>query len=112
MRACPAALLALALTVFFLATTLVAEAHEPGKVWRVGYLLPASASPALPRDIEGFRQGLRERGYVERRNIVIEVRDPGGKPERLAALVAELVQLNVDVIVANGTQAILAAKQA
>ena len=61
---------------------------------------------------EGFRQGLRDLGYVEGRNVVIEFRDAEGKLERLPALAAELVALKVDVIVVGGTVAALAAKQA
>jgi ABC-type uncharacterized transport system substrate-binding protein len=61
---------------------------------------------------EAFRQGLRDLGYVEGRNVVIEYRDAEGKPERFPAHAAELLALKVDVIVAPGTPAALAAKQA
>src|SRR5262249_9397026 len=63
----------------------------------------------IPQNRVAFRQGLRDLGYVEGRNLVIEYRDAEGKPERLAAGAAELVALNVDVIVAPGTLAALAA---
>jgi putative ABC transport system substrate-binding protein len=93
-----------------LAAPLAAEAQQAAKVPRIGYLaLNPAANPHLH---EAFRQGLRDLGYVEGRNVVIENRDAEGKPERLPALAAELVLLKVDVIVANPTVAALAAKQA
>ena len=95
----------------FLAAPLAAEAQQAAKVPRIGYL---ALSPARnPHLREAFLQGLRDLGYVEGRNVVIEYRDAGGKPERLPALAAELVALKVDVIVTGGgTNAALAAKQA
>jgi putative ABC transport system substrate-binding protein len=92
---------------------LAARAQRPGKIPRIGYLSPASASTGagLARD-EAFREGLRELGYVEGKNIVIEHRFADGRFDRLADLAAELVRLEVDVIVAVVTQASLAAKQA
>ena len=93
-----------------LAAPLAAEARQAGKVPRIGYLaLNPAANPHLH---EAFRQGLRDLGYVEGRNVVIESRDAEGKPERLPALAAELVALKVDVLVAQPTVAALAAKQA
>jgi putative ABC transport system substrate-binding protein len=88
-----------------------AEAQEAAKIVRIGYLpLNLAGGPHLH---EAFRQGLRDLGYVEGRNLVIEYRDAEGKPERLPALAAELVALKVDVIVVTGgTLAALAAKQA
>jgi putative tryptophan/tyrosine transport system substrate-binding protein len=88
-----------------------AEAQQAGKVARIGWLaLNLAAAPHMP---EAFRQGLRDLGYVEGRNFVIEYRGAEGKPERLPALAAELVALKVDVIVAGGgTPGVLAAKQA
>jgi putative ABC transport system substrate-binding protein len=89
---------------------LAAEAQQAAKVPRIGYLSPnLAASPHLP---EAFLQGLRDLGYVEGRNVVIEYRSAEGKFERLPALAAELVALKVDVIVAPITLAALAAKQA
>ena len=95
-----------------LAAPLVAEAQQTAKVTRIGYLSTNLA--ASPHLLEAFRQGLRDLGYVEGRNLVIEYRDAEGKLERLPALAAELVALKVDVIVAEGgsTIAALAAKQA
>ncbi len=87
-----------------------AEAEQAAKVARIGYLTGSlAANPHVP---EAFRQGLRDLGYIEGRNLVIEYRSPEGKPERLPALAAELVALKVDVIVAGGTPQALAAKQA
>jgi putative ABC transport system substrate-binding protein len=88
-----------------------AEAQEAAKIARIGYLpLNLAAGPDLH---EAFRQGLRDLGYVEGRNLAIEYRDAEGKTERLPALAAELVALKVDVIVVTGgTLAALAAKQA
>jgi putative tryptophan/tyrosine transport system substrate-binding protein len=86
------------------------EAQQAAKIARIGYLAPnLTASPHLH---EAFRQGLRDLGYVEGQNIVIEYRSAEGKAERLPALAAELVALKVDVIVVPGTVGVLAAKQA
>ena len=102
--------LAVALALGLLAAPLAAEAQQAAKVARIGYL--ATNLAASPHLREAFRQGLRDLGYVEGRNVVIEYRDAEGKLERLPALAAELVALKVDVIVAAGTPAALAAKQA
>jgi putative tryptophan/tyrosine transport system substrate-binding protein len=94
-----------------LAALLPAEAQGAVKIARIGYL--ANTLAANPHAPETFLQGLRDLGYVEGRNVVIEYRDAEGKPERLPALAAELVALKVDVIVtAGGTPAVLAAKEA
>jgi putative ABC transport system substrate-binding protein len=93
------------------AAPLAAEAQQATKAARIGYLLSSPA--ANPHLHEAFHQGLRDLGYVEGRNLVIEYRSAEGKLERLPALAAELVALKVDVIVAGGgTPAALAAKQA
>jgi putative ABC transport system substrate-binding protein len=95
-----------------LATPLATEAQQPGKVPRIGVLY-SGLSGAPPAVLEGFRQGLRERGYVEPKNIAIEYRFDEGNLARLPTLAAELVGLKVDVIVAaGGSQTILAAKHA
>jgi len=86
------------------------RAQQAAKVARIGYLSTNLASS--PYHHEAFRQGLRDLGYVEGRNVVIEYRDAEGKPERLPALAAELVALKVDVILAGGTPHALAAKHA
>jgi putative ABC transport system substrate-binding protein len=98
------------LTGGLLAGPLAAEAQPAAKVARIGYLGdPLAAGPNV---LEAFRQGLRDLGYVEGRNLVIEYRDAEGKLERLPGLAAELVALKVDVIVAAGTPPALAAKRA
>src|ERR1700687_4775458 len=87
------------------------SAQQAAKVARIGYLSPNLASSPHLRD--AFLQGLRDLGYVEGRNVVIEYRDAEGKIERLPALATELVALKVDVIVTGGgTPTALAAKQA
>jgi ABC-type uncharacterized transport system substrate-binding protein len=98
------------LAIGLLAAPLAAEAQQPAKVPRIGYLAPSLA--ANPQNHEAFRQGLRDLGYVEGGNVVLEYRDAEGKPERFPALAAELVALKVDVIVAPTTLAAVAAEQA
>ena len=88
-----------------------AEAQQPAKIPRIGYLSSSSASTSPDRR-EAFRQGLRELGYVEGKNIVIEWRYADGKFDRLPALAAELVRLKVDIIVTAGPQATRPAKEA
>src|SRR5207249_7372513 len=91
----------------------VAAAQAEAKVPRVGYLTPGSVSDAgRQRRLEALRQGLRELGYVEGRNITIESRWAEGKYDRYPALAADLVRLKVDVIVTVGGVATLAVQQA
>ena len=87
------------------------EAQQPNKVPRIGYLAGPSISSLAPR-IEAFRQGLRELGYVEGKNVVIEWRSAEGKSDRLPDLVGELVRLKVDVIVTTGPGMTRSAKEA
>jgi putative ABC transport system substrate-binding protein len=89
----------------------VVQAQQPTKAPRIGYLTGTSVSVYSAR-IEAFRQGLRELGYVERKNILIEWRGAEGKSDRLPALMAELMRVNVDVIVTTGSSATRAAKEA
>jgi len=90
----------------------LAEAQQPKKVPRIGFLLAPSRS-AVSESLDAFRQGLRELGYVEGKNIVIEYRYAEGRLERLPDLASELVRLKVDVIVAaGGMQVIRPAKNA
>ncbi len=104
------------LSIFLFATVIfvwinVAEAQQAEKVYRIGFL--AGASPAaIPERVEAFRQGLRELGYVEGKNIVIEFHWAKGKLARLPALAAELVHRKVDVIVTVGLLSTRAAKEA
>ena len=102
------------IVLFLLATMLLASANlaaaqQPKTVPRIGFL--SAASPATSR-AEAFRQGLRELGYVEGKNIVIEWRFAEGKADRLPGLAAELVRLKVDVIVTSGPAPTRAAKEA
>ena len=91
---------------------LAARAQGVGKIPRIGYLSPGSASPGPLAYHDEFQRRLRELGYVDGRNIVIEYRFAEGKFDRLDQLAAELVRLNVDIIVSVVTQASLAAKNA
>src|SRR3989454_11772586 len=86
------------------------EAQQAKKVWRIGFLAATSPSIESTR-IEAFRQGMRELGYVEGKNIAIEWRWAEGKFDRLPDLAAELVRLDVDVIVTGGSTSTGAAKQ-
>jgi putative tryptophan/tyrosine transport system substrate-binding protein len=88
-----------------------ARSQQAGKVYRIGFL--GGADPVGYADqMEALRLGLRDHGYVDGKNTVIEERWAEGKYDRLPALAAELVQLKVDVIITHGTPAALAAKQA
>jgi len=91
---------------------LVARAQQPAPtVRRIGFLLPGVArTPAVRGLLEAFRQGLKEDGWVEGQNIIVEYRFAEGKEDALPAIAAELARLRLDVIVAEGTAAIQAAK--
>jgi ABC-type uncharacterized transport system substrate-binding protein len=88
-----------------------AEAQQPKKLHRIGFLSTPSSSVISAR-IEAFRQGLRELGYVERKNIVIEYRHAEGQVDRLPALAAELVRLKLDAIVTSGPQPVRPMREA
>jgi len=90
-------ILVVTLVLFF---GVAAEAQQSKKVQRVGILLLVSTREATAHLVEAFRHGLRDFGYVEGRNITVEQRFGEGKVERLSDLAADLVRLNVDVIVA------------
>ncbi len=103
------ALVAVAFGLLF--APLAAGGQPPGKVPRVG-ILRAGIQPVGDPFVEPFRQGLRDLGYVEGQNILLEYRSAEGKPERFPALAADLVRSKVDIIVASGTAAIRAAQEA
>jgi putative ABC transport system substrate-binding protein len=96
----------------FLAPVPRAQAQQPGKIPRIGYLSGTGDASDQGPYVEALRQGLRNLGYVEGKTIVIEYRGAEGKLDRIAILVAELVQLNVDVLILPTFSAIRAAKQA
>jgi len=104
-------IICLALSALLFALSFAAEAQQPANVPRIGYLTASSLS-AISTRTEAFRQGLREFGYVEGKNIVIEWRSAEGKPDRLPAVATELVRLKVDVIVTSGPTVTGAVKQA
>jgi putative tryptophan/tyrosine transport system substrate-binding protein len=90
---------------------LAARARKSGRVWRIGVL--ETTSMALnAANFEAFRQSLRDLGYIEEQNLIIEYRSAEGHGERFADLAADLLRLNIDVIVTRGTPAVLAAKEA
>jgi len=96
-----------------IAAPLVSHAQQPGKVWRVGFLVPRRRPDSIDSDFIGaFPRGMRELGYVEGKNLVIEWRFADGQFERLPDLAAELVRLKVDVIVSGSSQAISALQKA
>jgi len=100
-------------TLGLFAAALTAAGQESKGMFRIGYITNSSlTNPDTLRTFEGFKQGLRELGYVEGQNIEIDQRTSEGRYERLPALVAELVARRPDVIVAIGTPTALAAKNA
>src|SRR2546428_3124771 len=100
-----------AVATFILASFHLAQAQQAKKVPRVGYL-SGRGDPSTPDPlVEAFRQGLRDLGYIEGKNILVEYRYAEGKLDRIPSLVAELVQLKVDVLVSSTLPAIRAAKQ-
>jgi len=99
-------------TLFLLVAGPFAEAQQPKKVPRIGYVRVVGNPPSPGPNIEAFRRGLRDLGYVEGENIVIEFRYAEGKPDRIPSLVDELVKLKVDVLVSGDDPTIRVAKQA
>lgn len=97
----------------FFAAPFFAAAHPPSKIYRIGYLAAGWGSgTAYLRPLEAFRQRLRELGWIEDQNVLIEYRFAEGRLDRLATFAEELVRLKVDVIAASPTPAALAAKYA
>jgi putative ABC transport system substrate-binding protein len=90
---------------------LAARAQPTAKVWRVG-MLDTTAATLNAANLDAFKQALRQLGYVEGQNLIVEYRSSDGHIERFPQLAAELVRLNVDIIITRGTPAALAAKEA
>src|SRR5262245_30792610 len=88
-------------TLLLLAADTFAEAQQPGQMYRIGFLVTPPRSFLAAR-MEGFQQGLRNLGYIEGKNIVIEYRYAEGKADRLPKLAEELVSLKVDLIITSG----------
>ena len=101
----------LALCAMLIALSISAEAQQPQRIPRIGVLSVTSPATIAAR-LDAFRQALRELGYVEGKNIVIEYRYADGNLDRVPALAAEMVRLNVDVIVTGGSAATRPAKEA
>jgi ABC-type uncharacterized transport system substrate-binding protein len=107
-----AAVLSILVVAMLLAVGAIAEAQQPTKVSRIGYV-SGTGDPQTPGPrVEAFRRGLRDLGYIEGKNILVEYRYVEGKLDRVPSLVAELVQLKVDVLAIQNLAAIRAAKQA
>ena len=103
-----AAVTSILVAVVLLAVAVIADAQQPKKVPRIGYVIGSGPGPL----VEAFRQGLRDFGYIEGKNILVEYRYAEGNRDRIPGLVAELLQLKVDILVSPTGTAILAAKQA
>jgi ABC-type uncharacterized transport system substrate-binding protein len=97
--------------VILLVGATIAEAQQPGKIFRIGFLDPTNASGMAAR-MDAFRQELRKLGWIEGKNIAFEYRFAELKPERVAELAAELVRLKVDLIVTSGNPPALEAQKA
>jgi putative tryptophan/tyrosine transport system substrate-binding protein len=106
-----AAVPSILIAVVLVAVAVIAEAQQPAKIPRIGFLSTVSLSSVAART-ESFRQGLRELGYVEGKNITIEWRDAEGKLDRLSERAVELVRLKVDVIVTAAPAPTRATKEA
>ena len=101
----------LVLCALLFTLSLPAQAQQPTKIPHIGFLASASRSSISDR-IEAFHQGLRELGYIEGKNILIEYRFAEGKLDRLSAFAADLVRIKVDVIVTAGASGTAPAKEA
>jgi putative tryptophan/tyrosine transport system substrate-binding protein len=106
-----ARVLSILFVVVLLAVAVIAGAQQPTKVPRIGFQFDSPLSAVAAR-VEGFRQGLRELGYVEGKNIIIEWRSAEGKPERRNEIAADWARLKVDIIVTGGPTSTSAAKEA
>jgi putative ABC transport system substrate-binding protein len=103
-----AAVFSVLFVVVLHAVAIIAEAQQPAKIPRIGFV----SGSGDPSQIDAFRQGLRDLGYIDGKNTLFEYRSAAGKLDQVPGLVAELVQLNVDVLVTGLFPAIRAAKQA
>jgi putative ABC transport system substrate-binding protein len=103
--------IAFVLVILAFASFHLAEVQPPGKVAQIGFLMSsASSDPRNPSRLDAFRQALRNLGYIEGKNIAIEYRYAEGKLDRLPELAAELVRLQVDIIITAGNEPAEAAK--
>ncbi len=98
--------------VIVMAFAFQADAQQRGKIPHIGILSPSAPDRAPPENLEAFRQGLRDLGYVEGRNIILEYRWAENREDQYPALVAELIRLKVDIIYTSSTPAVIVAKQA
>ena len=105
-------IIGLTLGSILFALGLPAEAQQAGRVSRIGFLNTGSSGFRASAGYDSFRQGLRELGYIEGKNIFIEIRDAEVKQDQLSYFATELVKLKVDVIVTSTTPGVLAAKNA
>jgi putative ABC transport system substrate-binding protein len=112
MQRCLLSLLLVTLAFGFLMGPLVAQAQQTGKLYRIGWLSAGPAPPEPTVQIQAFQQGLRDLGYVEGHNLVMEYRYAAGSAERLHDYAAELVRFPVDVIVAVGASGTRGAQRA
>ncbi len=111
MKAMKKKIFCFALCALLFALSFPVQAQQTGKIPRIELLITATRTATAPLT-DAFRQGLRELGYVEEKTIALEIRWGEGKLNRLPALASELLQLNVEVIVAGGSPAVRAAKKA
>ena len=101
----------LVLCILLVPLSFPAQAQQPAKVWKIGVLASTSRSLNASRE-DSLWQGLRQLGYVDGKNIIMEYRYADGQLDRLPQLAAELIELKVDLIIVSGTRAAVAAKQA
>ena len=98
------------LTIFLVGAVAIAEAQQPKRIPRIGFL-SSTGDPNNPGSrVEAFQRGLRDFAYIERKNILVEYRYIEGKPNRVPDLLAELLQLNVDILVLGTLTGIRAAR--
>jgi len=112
-RIWPGAIFIVVLALALLLSPLAADAQQSGKVWRIGILFGVpEGDPYVQPLLSALRSALQDRGWTEGRNVVLEIRYVGGRPDRAPGLAAELVRSKVDIIVTSGTELVRAAQQA